>query len=69
MSFNQNSLVKIPAILHLIKLGYEYIPLSQHHRRIDTNIFESVFIESVFKINGGEISREEIVRVLDELSL
>ncbi|GGM82793.1 type I restriction-modification system endonuclease [Dyadobacter beijingensis] len=69
MSFNENSRVKIPAILHLVKLGYEYIPLSQHHRRIDTNIFESIFIESVFKINGGEISREEIVRVLDELSL
>lgn len=69
MPFNENSRVKIPAILHLIKLGYEYIPLSQHSRRIDTNIFESIFIESVFKINGGEISQEEIVRVLDELSL
>ncbi|KQS33838.1 type I restriction endonuclease [Dyadobacter sp. Leaf189] len=69
MAFNENSRVKIPAILHLMKLGYDYIPLNQQIRREDTNIFESIFIESVFKINNGEISREEILRVLDELSL
>lgn len=69
MVFNENSRVKIPAILHLMKLGYEYIPLNQQIRREDTNIFESIFIENVFKINGGETSREEILRVLDELSL
>lgn len=66
MAFNENSRVKIPAILHLMKLGYEYIPLNQQIRREDTNIFESIFIENVFKINDGGVSREEILRVLDE---
>jgi type I restriction enzyme R subunit len=28
MSFNENTRVKIPAILHLCRLGYEYISLS-----------------------------------------
>ncbi|GGB87729.1 type I restriction endonuclease [Dyadobacter sediminis] len=69
MAFNENSRVKIPAILHLMKLGYKYIPLNQQLRREETNIFESIFIENVFKINDGETSREEILRVLDELSL
>lgn len=27
MAFNENSGVKIPALLHLIRLGYAYVPL------------------------------------------
>lgn len=68
MSFNENSRVKIPAILHLMRLGYSYIPLSQQHRREDTNIFEDIFVDSLMRINP-EVTREEIVRVLDESSL
>ena len=68
MSFNENSRVKIPALLHLMKLGYQYIPLNSHHRRYDTNIFEEIFTESLTRINPG-ITQEEIQRVLDELSL
>ncbi|WP_291788494.1 hypothetical protein [Cecembia sp.] len=40
MAFNENSRVKIPAILHLMRLGYSYIPLSQQHRREESNVFE-----------------------------
>lgn len=68
MSFNENSRVKIPALLHLMKLGYQYIPISQHNRRGDTNIFENVFVESLIRINSG-VTREEILRVLDEVGL
>ncbi|MBO9204199.1 MULTISPECIES: type I restriction endonuclease subunit R [Niastella] len=68
MSFNENSRVKIPALLHLMKLGYQYIPISQQNRRGDTNIFEDVFLESLIRINSG-VAREEILRILDEVSL
>lgn len=68
MSFNENSRVKIPAILHLIRLGYSYIPISKQNRRGNTNIFENIFLESVQRINR-EVSEKELKRLLDEISL
>lgn len=68
MSFNENSRVKIPALLHMMKLGYLYIPLADQNRRNDTNIFETIFVESLARINP-EVTTEEILRVLDEVSL
>ena len=68
MIFNENSRVKIPAILHLCRLGYKYIPLNQQIRRADTNIFESIFLESLSKINPDS-APEDLLRVLDEISL
>ena len=68
MAFNENSRVKIPALLHLMKLGYQYIPISQQNRREDTNIFEDIFVESLMRINS-DVSQEEILRLLDEISL
>jgi type I restriction enzyme R subunit len=68
MIFNENSRVKIPAILHLCRLGYKYVPLIQQtNRRADTNIFESIFLESLSKINPDS-APEELSRVLDEIS-
>ncbi len=49
MAFNENSRVKIPAFLHLMKLDYTYIPLREQIRKEDTNIFESIFLESLQK--------------------
>ena len=60
MACNENSSVKIHAILHLMKLGYDYIPLHQQIRRKETKIFENIFVESVFKINNDEISRGKL---------
>ena len=68
MSFNENSRVKIPALLHLMKLGYQYIPLSQRNNREDSNIFENIFVESLLRINP-DTSKEDILRLLDEISL
>ncbi|WP_156307933.1 type I restriction endonuclease subunit R [Sphingobacterium endophyticum] len=68
MAFNENSRVKIPALLHLMKLGYTYIPLREQVRREDTNIFESIFLESLQKINPNA-QLDELKRVLDEVSL
>ncbi|MEN5196530.1 type I restriction endonuclease subunit R [Sphingobacterium faecium] len=68
MAFNENSRVKIPALLHLIRLGYTYIPLKEQFRRNDTNIFESLFLESLQKVNP-DAHIEELKRLLDEISL
>jgi type I restriction enzyme R subunit len=68
MTFNENSRVKIPALLHLLRLGYQYVPQKQQSRREDTNIFETIFIGSLLKINPSA-TREELKRLLDEISL
>ena len=68
MAFNENSRVKIPALLHLMKLGYTYIPLREQARREDTNIFESIFLESLQKINPNA-QLDELKRVLYEVRL
>lgn len=69
MTFNENARVKIPAILHLIRLGYNYIPLAQQIRREDTNIFPELFLDSVYRINKRQVGKEELLRELDELCL
>ena len=68
MAFNEDSRVKIPAILHLIRLGFTYIPLSQQHRREETNIFEEIFSQSILKLNP-HLETSDIKRLLDEITL
>jgi len=68
MIFNENSRVKIPAILHLMRLGYTYIPQGEQNRRENTNIFEDIFVDSVHGINP-DYTKEDILRMLDEISL
>ncbi len=70
MKFNEDSRVKIPAILHCMRLGYEYVSLKSEEYDIDhsTNIFSSVFLSSIERINPG-LSAKEARQVLDEISL
>ncbi len=70
MKFNEDSRVKIPAILHCMRLGYEYISLkSQDYDKIEsTNIFSTIFLSSIQKINPG-LSDSEARQTLDEVSL
>ena len=53
--FNENSRVKIPAIVHLTRLGYKYLSIKDPDikSQIDpsTNIFRDVFNDSLRKIN------------------
>jgi len=67
MSFNEDSRVKIPALLHLCRLGYKYIPRRQHNRNTDTNIFPDIFKQSISIINN--ISEQEAAVVMEEVSL
>lgn len=69
MAFNEDTRVKIPAILTLIKMGYNYISLkdsSQWNKK--TNIFEKVFSDSLKKINDN-ISDSNIEKLLTDLEI
>lgn len=68
MAFNEDARVKIPALLHFLRLGYQYIPLNQQQRNPETNIFPDIFLESLQKINKG-VQVQEIQKLLDEITL
>lgn len=67
MTFNENSRVKIPAILHLCRLGYKYISLS-NAKRDKNNIFTDIFIESISKINP-DFDKKEIEKEIEKISV
>ena len=67
MKFNEDSRVKIPTILHLIRLGYEYLSLKEASWDIETNIFPDLFNEAISRLNP-DIEADGITRLL-ELSL
>ncbi|WP_350608856.1 hypothetical protein, partial [Pseudoalteromonas sp. AC40-MNA-CIBAN-0181] len=64
MSFNEDSRVKIPTILHLMKLGYQYLSLKDAKWDIDTNIFPELFHDAMMRINGG-IKDDEVKRLFE----
>lgn len=51
MSFNENSRVKIPTRLHLVQLGYDYLPLRDQKWDEATNIFIDIFNKSIKRLN------------------
>src|SRR5690606_11596191 len=67
MKFNENSRVKIPALLHLLQLGYQYIPINKQDRIVENNIFPAIFIPKIAALNS--ISEQEAERVLEEINL
>ncbi len=68
MPFNEDSRVKIPTILHLVRLGYEYLSLKDAKWNESTNIFPDVFASGIARINPG-IEQHEISRLLEEATL
>jgi type I restriction enzyme R subunit len=68
MKFNEDSRVKIPTILHLIRLGYEYLSLSRQTWDESTNIFTDIFRESIQRLNP-DLSESDIKRFYDEVAL
>lgn len=65
-AFNENSRVKVPAILHLCKLGYEFLPLSGASWDTKTNIFPDLFFKSLAKLNPNE-DPKSFQRVLEDI--
>jgi len=68
MAFNEDSRVKIPALLHLVRLGYTYISKKEQFRLEESNIFPELFKQSISRINPG-VKVEDLDRLLDELTL
>lgn len=70
MKFNEDSRVKIPTILHLMRLGYQYLSLREPNLKWDesTNIFTDIFHDSIKHINP-ELSDLEVKQFYDEISL
>lgn len=66
--FNEDSRVKIPTILHLMRLGYQYLSLKDHSWDLDSNIFPELFKKAISKINQG-IEEDEARRLLNDVKL
>lgn len=68
MAHNENTRVKIPAILHLTRLGYEYVSLSTENRDVDTNIFTDIFFESIHRLNpDADFNSDSVVADLKDI--
>ena len=70
MKFNEDSRVKIPTILHLMRLGYEYLSLKGSSVTWDesTNIFTDIFLQSIKRLNPS-LSDLEAKQWFDDISL
>ncbi|EGR1018582.1 type I restriction endonuclease subunit R [Vibrio cholerae] len=68
MSFTEDSRVKIPTILHLMRLGYKYLSLKGASWDKDTNIFPDLFSTAISRINP-ELTYDDIARLLDDVKL
>lgn len=68
MIFSEDSRVKIPCILHLMRLGYEYLSLKNAVWDEETNIFPDLFANAITKINP-DIAADEVPRLLADAKL
>ncbi|MBE8723403.1 type I restriction endonuclease subunit R [Flavobacterium hungaricum] len=66
MVFNEDSRVKIPTLLHVIRLGYKYLPLGNAIWDESTNIFTDIFRENILKLNP-KLNETEASRLYSEL--
>ena len=69
--FDENSRVKIPAIVHATRLGYKYLSIKDNKGQIEsrTNIFKNIFKDSLNRINNLELTDNEIDSIIDELCI
>lgn len=68
MKFNEDTRVKIPTILHLMRLGYQYLSLKGQSWDLDTNIFPELFNAAILKINPS-IEPDDVSRLLEDIKL
>ena len=68
-SFNENSRVKIPALVHLTRLQYKYVSLQQVEQNIDseTNIYKESFRVALNQINWIELTDKDIGSIIGDL--
>lgn len=70
MAFNENTRVKIPAIITLTRLGYDYLSLKDVKWDEETNIFPDIFSQSIKEINKDKnLSDDDIRRLFQDINL
>lgn len=76
--FNEDTRVKIPVILQLVRLGYEFLPRTdwENQREPKTNILLDIFAEAYIHLNPGKTAEDarryaenELVTVLNNNDL
>ncbi|EBB9194148.1 TPA: type I restriction endonuclease subunit R [Salmonella enterica] len=68
MKFTEDTRVKIPVILHLIRLGYSYLSLKTQTWDKETNIFPDIFTSALARINP-DTAPDDIERVFKDTKL
>lgn len=69
--FSEDTRVKIPALVHMTRLGYKYIPRAEVKRQVDpeTNILKDVFIESIMRLNPSIKNDSEVEKLFKDINL
>jgi len=67
MKHNEDSRVKIPALIHLTRIGYTSLSLKELEWDSETNIITDIFVESFKKLNPS-LTEIDALRELKELS-
>ena len=73
MVHNENSRVKIPALVHFTRLGYQYLSLKEYSGKglidKDTNIFVDLFCAAINRINDTEYTLDDARRIIDDIKV
>lgn len=73
MARPEDSRVKIPALVHFMRLGYTYMSIKDKKRDIDydgdTNIFYALFQKALNQINDVDFSMDDIKRMISEIKI
>ena len=71
MIHNENSRVKIPALVHLTRLGYKYIKQKDCAGAycLKTNIFKGILRDSINRLNGTALTEAEVDSLVEELAI
>ena len=67
-TFNEDSRVKVPALLHLTRLGYRYLSLKEPRWDTRNNIFPELFESALMRINP-DLRPADVPGLLDEINL
>ena len=71
MIHNENSRVKIPALVHLTRLGYKYIKQKDCSGAYcpKTNIFKGILCDSINRLNGTALTVADVDSLVEELAI
>lgn len=67
-TFNEDTRVKFPATAHFLRLGYNFVRLSDCIINFDTKIFTNIFKPAISKLNNKDFTDEEIVNLINEIN-